>query len=120
MAYCPDHDPILAAPFRCGCDAKAYPVDAEWIGGPLILATFEQDCGCTWNGRWTAVITAGQAGEMFPAPRGNALRAWQYYQGRNMHQCAATAKTTGRRCTKTVKEPGGRCRVHDGGAEAGP
>jgi hypothetical protein len=49
---------------------------------------------------------------MFPAPRGNALRASRYYEGRNMHQCAATAKTTGRRCAKTVKEAGGRCRVH--------
>jgi hypothetical protein len=110
--YCPDHDPILAGPFRCGCGAEAYPVDAEWIGGALVLATFEQVCRCAWSGRWTAVVTVGEDGSMFPPPRGNALRAWRYYQGRNMHQCAATAKTTGRRCAKTVKEPGGLCRVH--------
>ena len=113
MSYCPRHDPILAGPFCCGSGVTAWPVDAEWLGGPLILATFEQDCGCAWSGRWTAVVTAGEDGSMFPPPRGNALRAWRHYQGRDMlHQCAATVKTTGRRCANTVKEPGGRCRVH--------
>ena len=115
MAYCPEHDPILVATFICGCGAKAYPVDAEWIGGALVLATYEQDCGCAWTGRWTAVVTAGQDGSMSAPPRDNALRAWRHYQDQDrgaLHQCAATAKTTGRRCANTVKEPGGRCRVH--------
>jgi hypothetical protein len=46
MAYCPDHDPILAAGYlRCHtCGRAAWPADAEWLGDGTILATYPPAC----------------------------------------------------------------------------
>jgi hypothetical protein len=42
----PDQDPILRAGFiRCGaCGRAAFPVDAEWAGIGLILASYPAPC----------------------------------------------------------------------------
>jgi hypothetical protein len=46
IAYHPDQDPILCAGFiRCGtCGRAAFPVDAEWAGIGLILASYPAPC----------------------------------------------------------------------------
>jgi hypothetical protein len=44
--YCARHDPILACGFlRCGrCGHSAFPADAEWLPGGLIVATYPPAC----------------------------------------------------------------------------
>lgn len=49
MGYCPAHDPNLWAPFfactRCGGSRGGLrAVDADWMDGGLILATYEPAC----------------------------------------------------------------------------
>lgn len=123
-------DPILqASRMSCtGCGREAYPVDAAWLTGDLVLATFTQPHGADCRGprAWTVIIdTADDHGQTFAlAPAGNARRARDYYRqhscracgtltgARYCAACRCQAQTTrGRRCANRAG-PGGYCANH--------
>lgn len=123
-------DPILlAGTARCTwCDREAYPVDAVWLTGEQLLATFAQPHGgdCRGPRAWTVIIDiTAAAGHAFShAPRDNGRRARDYYRRHSCRSCGALAyarycdvcrcqarTTRGCRCANRAR-PGGFCGVH--------
>jgi hypothetical protein len=107
MSYCPDHDPILhATNVVCGeCGATSYPVDAEWIGPALVLATFvpKHEPGCPWRGfPETVLLDLGQDDLSIPSP-----------PERSRRRCRRTAITTGQQCRHYALYGSAFCRQHD-------
>jgi hypothetical protein len=105
VSYCPDHDPILhATNVVCGeCGATSYPVDAEWVGPALVLATFvpEHEPGCPWRSfPETVLLDLGQDDLSIPGVE-RPLR------------CRGTAATTGQRCRQYARPGSGFCFQHD-------
>jgi hypothetical protein len=106
VSYCADHDPILhATSVVCGdCGAMSFPVDAEWVGPALVLATFvpEHESGCPWRGfPGTVLLDLGQNDLSIPALPQRPRR------------CRRTAVTTGQQCRHYARYGSAFCRQHD-------
>lgn len=93
MSYCAAHDPILACGvLRCPrCGRTAWPADAEWLPGGLVLATWPPGCG--HRGAVTFVVDPG------------ALARFDDW-------CSALAVTTGDLCRNRAAPGSGYCRQH--------
>jgi hypothetical protein len=95
--YCPDHDPILAGGhLRCPeCGRAGYPVDAEWAGEGLVLASYAAPC--EHYGPETILVSTAL---LTPS------ETW----------CNATASSTGQLCRRPSTGSTGYCRWHRDGA----
>jgi hypothetical protein len=95
IPYCVDHDPLVLAGFvscpRCG--RVAYPVDAAWLDGRLVLASFPPACPHT-----RAVVWLGN-----PADLRRQRARW----------CHVRTRATGDPCRNRSRD-GGPCRIHGG------
>ena len=105
MTCCPDHDALVAAGCNiCGtCKQRSYPVDAGWVAGRLVLATFEQAHapGCT-NRHMASTVLIDLGADDATLPRVPRPRS-----------CRATAVTTGKPCKSPASPGSAWCRWHD-------
>lgn len=91
--YCADHDPLLCAGLvTCElCGHVAYPTDAAWLDGRLVMASFPAPCAHV-------------------RPISGVVDTTQL--GRSDLWCHALTRTTGDPCRNRAR-PGGRpCRIH--------
>jgi hypothetical protein len=126
-------DPYLEArTWSCGrCGGEAWPTDAAWLTGQLVLATFAQAHrgGCRAPRVWAILIDAEAAApSSFPyPPADNSRRAREHYLRRPCRACGAlgtarycdACRCTGingrsKRCANKAG-PGGCCTFHSPG-----
>jgi hypothetical protein len=117
VTYCADHDPgVLAGYLTCNeCHGRAYPDDAEWIGGHLLIVAYghmtgDPDCPDNHRGRLVLLDTTA-ADTLIPvAPAGNAARAAEHY-GRQQGVFCTAWTGCGSLCCFRAKADG-LCGVH--------
>lgn len=110
--YCGRHDPLVAAGrLACRiCGALAYPIDAEWLGDDLVLATFPARCE---HGPDAAayIITPSELAEP-SAPFCRVCGEPAGTEAELCPDCRCSAITwTGTRC-RNQAVTSGLCRVH--------
>ena len=110
MTYCPEHDPILRAGFaRCTrCSRIVFPVDADWLPGGLILASYPAVCSHAARGAVMIVdpATLPERDPGFELERYFALEL--YLPGR---RCAGSTRY-GRRCRSPARPGSEYCAMH--------
>jgi hypothetical protein len=130
-------DPLLQARIWCcaDCGADAYPTDADWLTGELLLATFSQPHrgDCRSPRTWSAIVSdvARDGASMPYAPGKNSQLARAYYRRNSCRACGALAHdrycdacrceattTRGRRCANR-RGRDGSCGRHGGRRDEG-
>ncbi|MGA2831037.1 MAG: hypothetical protein ABSF03_33550 [Streptosporangiaceae bacterium] len=110
MTYYLEHDPILRAGFaRCtGCGRINFPVDADWLPGGLILASYPAMCSHHARGAVMIVdpATLPERDPGFDLDRYFTLEL--YLPGR---RCAGSARS-GRRCRSPAQPGSEYCAKH--------